>query len=151
MTDEPRRGPLQFPPAWLILFGAAAWLIGRVFPHGFPGGRLLGWVLVVVGLILMAWAALTMLRARASVDPTRRPTDLVTHGIYALSRNPIYLGDAVLLAGLCLIWAPLSVFLLVPGFMAVITRRFIAREEGWLRERDPAAYAAWAATTRRWL
>lgn len=150
-TPDAARGPLQYPPVWLALFAAMAWAAGQLWPHGSPFVRVMGWALIAAGILLMGVAALTMARARATLMPTSRPTALVTHGVYAFSRNPIYLADAIILAGLCLIWAPLALPVLVPGFMIAITRRFITREERWLRERDAATFSAWAARTRRWL
>ena len=139
----------DYPPVWLAIFAAAAWLAGRLFPMA--TAPITGSVLVAGAVLLMAAAGLTMLRGGATVDPTRPPTALVTRGPYRLSRNPIYLADAVILAGLCLIWQPLSALLLVPGFMVVIQRRFIRREEAWLRARDERGFDEWAAHTRRWL
>ena len=140
---------LDYPPVWLALFAAAAYLAGRLLPgRAAPAA---GWALVAVGLGLMAVAALTMLRAGATVDPTKPPTALVTHGIFRLSRNPIYVGDVLILAGLCLAWQPLAGLVLVPGFVLLMNRRFIRREEAWLRARDAQGFEAWAARTRRWL
>lgn len=140
---------LAYPPVWLVIFAGLAFLAGRMAPM--PTAPAPGWALGAAGLALMALAAVTMLRAGATVDPTRRPTALVTHGVFRLTRNPIYLGDALILGGLCLIWQPLAGLVLVPGFMLVIQRRFIRQEEAWLRARDAAAFDAWAARTRRWL
>ena len=138
-----------YPQVWLVIFAGLAFLAGRIVPM--PAAHLPGWALVAAGLALMATAAVTMLRAGATVDPTRQPTALVTHGIFRLSRNPIYLGDVLIVAGLCLVWQPLAALVLVPGFLLVIDRRFIRQEEAWLRNRDRAAFDAWAARTRRWL
>lgn len=138
-----------YPQVWLVIFAGLAFLAGRIVPM--PAAPLPGWALVAAGLALMATAAVTMLRAGATVDPTRQPTALVTHGIFRLSRNPIYLGDVLIVAGLCLVWQPLAALVLVPGFLLVIDRRFIRQEEAWLRSRDRAAFDAWAARTRRWL
>jgi len=139
----------DYPPIWLVIFAAVAFLSGRIVPM--TTAPRLGCALVTVGLALMALAALTMLRAGATVNPTRKPTALVTHGIYRLSRNPIYLGDLLIIAGLCLVWQPLAAILLVPAAMLVIDRLYIRREERWLRSRDARAFDAWAARTRRWL
>lgn len=138
-----------YPQVWLVIFAGLAFLAGRIVPM--PAAPLPGWALVAAGLALMATAAVTMLRAGATVDPTRQPTALVTHGIFRLSRNPIYLGDVLIVAGLCLVWQPLAALVLVPGFLLVIDRLFIRQEEAWLRSRDRAAFDAWAARTRRWL
>ena len=138
-----------YPQVWLVIFAGLAFLAGRIVPM--PAAPLPGWALVAAGLALMATAAVTMLRAGATVDPTRQPTALVTHGIFRLSRNPIYLGDVLIVAGLCLVWQPLAALVLVPGFLLVIDRMFIRQEEAWLRARDIAGFDAWAARTRRWL
>lgn len=134
-----------YPQAWLVIFAGLAFLAGRLAPM--PPG----WAMVAAGLALMAVAAATMLRAGATVDPTRQPTALVTHGIFRLSRNPIYLGDLLIVAGLCLVWQPLAALVLVPGFLLVIDHMFIRQEEAWLRARDATGFDAWAARTRRWL
>lgn len=150
MGLSPRRfDPFSWPPVWLALFGLAAWLAGRFWP--IPTYSVAGWLLVLVGAAIMGIAAMTMIKAGATVDPTREPTALVTHGIFRWSRNPIYLADAIILCGLCLIWQPVATVVLVPAFIWVITSRFIKQEEAWLTQRDPAGFAAWAKRTRRWL
>ena len=143
------RRVFDYPPVWLALFAVGGWLAGRIWPFTLLRGPGLG--LVAMGAVLMAVAAWTMMRAGATVNPTREPTALVSHGVFARSRNPIYLADAVILLGLCLMWQPLAAMVLVPLFVRVIDRRFIAREEAWLRARDAAAFQEWAARTRRWI
>lgn len=142
---------LDYPPIWLLGFAVLAWAAGRLLPMPLPGAGVAGWLLVVAGLALMAAAALQMLKRRTTLDPHGAPSALVTDGLYRFSRNPIYVADALILAGLALIWqAPLAL-LLVPAFAAVITRRFILPEEARLAARFPAGFAGYAARTRRWL
>lgn len=145
-----RRG-IDYPPVWLAGFAALAWLAGQAAPMAFAGIRAAGWVLIAAGIALMAAAAAQMLARRTTLDPHGAPSALVTGGVYRLSRNPIYVADALLLGGLALLWqAPLAL-LLVPVFAAVIGRRFIRPEEARLAARFPDAYPAFAARTRRWL
>lgn len=142
---------LDYPPVWLAGFAALAWGIGRLAPMPFPGHRLLGWGILAAGVALLSAAAVQMLSRRTTLDPHGASSALVTGGVYRLSRNPIYLADALILAGLALLWrAPLAL-LLVPVFAAVITRRFIRPEEARLAARFPADFPAFAARTRRWL
>lgn len=142
----------DYPPIWLAGLGLAGWLAGRVAPHG--PGWLAGWglPLALLGLALMLWAAWTMLRAHTTVDPHGQPRHLVTTGPFRLSRNPIYLADALILAGLCLAFrAPLAALPLVAGFVAVISARFIGPEEARLAHAFPEAFAAYRQRTRRWI
>ncbi|WP_112875287.1 methyltransferase family protein [Paracoccus endophyticus] len=141
----------DYPMAWVALFAALAGLAGRVAPMPVPWGGQVGSLLIGVGLGLIVMAGRTMRRAGATVDPTRPPTTLVTHGIFAWSRNPIYLGAAVVLAGIALVAAAPLALGLVALFVAIANRRFIGREEAWLAERYPTAFSAWSRHTRRWL
>ena len=143
---------LDLPPLWLALFVALVWGIGVVPLRLFGGwGDALGWSLVVAGLLLMAVAAAQMVLARTSFIPRRDPAALVTGGVFRLSRNPIYLGDALVLLGVALIRDAALSLPLVPLFAWLITQRFILGEEARLRAAFGPAFAAWAARTRRWL
>ena len=142
---------LDYPPVWLAGFAALAWGIGRLAPMPFPGARVLGWLLLASGVLLLLGAAAQMLARRTTLDPHGAPSALVTGGLYRLSRNPIYLADALMLAGLALVWRAPQALALVPLFAAVITRRFIRPEEARLMALFPDAFPAFAARTRRWL
>jgi protein-S-isoprenylcysteine O-methyltransferase Ste14 len=75
---------------------------------------------------------------------------MIRGGIYRLTRNPIYLADALILTGAILRWDAASL-VLVPVFMAVIQRRFILGEEAGLRTAFGADFERYAAQVRRWL
>ena len=142
---------IDIPPLWLAGFAVLAWGAGRLVPVPLPFDRLIGVALIGAGVALTAVAALQMVLHHTSFVPRRDPSELVTGGVFALSRNPIYLGDALMLAGLCLWWhAPLAL-VLVPVFMAAITWRFILGEEARIAARFGDSYARYRARTRRWL
>ena len=142
----------DYPPVWLMLFIALAWLQARVLPMGEAGAfRWSGTVLAVAGVGLMVLAAAQLFRARTTIVPHEQPSALVTGGIYRLTRNPIYLGDALLLAGLVLRWGAWPSLILVPVFVAVITARFILPEEARLRAAFGAEFDTYASRVRRWI
>lgn len=144
---------IDLPPVWLALFLCLAWIIGRLLPLPLLGdfGAVAGGALFGAGLLLMAWAVLVMWRARTTVIPHRQPTALVTAGPYALSRNPIYLADAMMLTGAILWWDAVVALLLVPVFMMLISNRFIRVEEERLARAFGPAWEAWSLRVRRWL
>jgi protein-S-isoprenylcysteine O-methyltransferase Ste14 len=113
-------------------------------------GRIAGTVLIVGGLFIFTAALLQFRRHRTTVMPRETPVAMIDSGIYRLSRNPIYLADALFLAGAALWWDAASL-LLVPLFVMIITRRFILGEESGLRAVFGAAFDRYAAQTRRWL
>lgn len=143
---------LDYPPVWLAGFAALAWALGALPLRLFgPSGDTVGAVLVGGGIVLMIAAAAQMVLARTTIIPHRQPGALVTGGLFRLSRNPIYLADALVLAGVIVLRdAPLAVPLL-PLFMAVIQKRFIHPEEARLAVAFGPDFATYAGRTRRWL
>ncbi|MBP9952601.1 MAG: isoprenylcysteine carboxylmethyltransferase family protein [Cypionkella sp.] len=143
----------DWPPIWLAAALALVWVIGRALPLPLFGGaaRWVGGGLVLGGLVLMATAAAQMRLARTTFIPRRDPSALVTGGVFAFSRNPIYLGDALVLAG-AVLWLDVPLALpVVLGFMAIIQARFILGEEIRLRAHFGPQFEAWARKTGRWL
>lgn len=143
---------IDIPPCWLALHIGAAWVLSLVSPPVFgTPGRILGPVLVALGVLVLALAVLQMARARTTVIPRRDPSALVTDGLFSLSRNPIYLADAIILAG-AILW--LDAVLALPllfSFVWLIQTRFIRDEEARLTEAFGPQFDLWAARTRRWL
>jgi len=142
----------ESPPTWLLLFLCLAALQARFLPliDAGPIGRLAGTGLIVCGAVLFIAALLQFRRHHTTVMPRETPVAMIETGIYRLSRNPIYLADALILTGAVLWWDAASL-LLVPVFVQVITHRFIKGEEAGLRDIFGAAYDRYAARTRRWL
>ncbi|KEO56124.1 methyltransferase family protein [Thioclava pacifica] len=142
---------IDLPPLWLALFAAITWALAQVAAMPLPYDRPLGGALIGLGLALMGVAAAQMVLHHTTFIPRRDPSDLVTSGVFALSRNPIYLGDALVLAGLALWWQVPLGLLLVPLFMGFITIRYIRGEEARIAAHFGDSYAAYRARTRRWL
>jgi protein-S-isoprenylcysteine O-methyltransferase Ste14 len=142
----------ESPPTWLLLMITLAALQARYLPMIDAGrpGRIAGTVLIVGGLFIFTAALRQFRRHRTTVMPRETPVAMIDSGIYRLSRNPIYLADALFLAGAALWWDAASL-LLVPLFVWIITRRFILGEESGLRAVFGAAFDRYAAQTRRWL
>ncbi|MDX2194612.1 MAG: isoprenylcysteine carboxylmethyltransferase family protein [Gemmatimonadales bacterium] len=86
--------------AWFALVLAGIPLLARRLPPAAGGGaalRLAGVVAAVLGAVVLVRGGTTL---GANLVPTVRPrrdATLVTHGIYALVRHPIYLGATLLL------------------------------------------------------
>ncbi len=146
---------IDIPPVWLVLAIIMAWMIADVQParlaFGGPVMDLLGGLLVGGGIVLILLAMAEMRKRKTTIVPHREADNLVTTGIFKRSRNPIYLGDALVLAGLALRWDAPIALILVPLFMFTITTRFILPEEDGLRRKFRAEFARYCQKTRRWL
>jgi len=145
---------IDLPPIWLAAFLVATYALGQSGLVGAPLGDwadLPGAMLVGLGVGLMGLAVVQMARHRTTVIPHREADALVTTGIFGVSRNPIYLGDALVLAGAVLMVGPPVAILFVPVFMLIIRARFILPEEARLSRRFGAAFDRYSATVRRWI
>lgn len=142
---------VDLPPIWLAGFALLARVAGGLWPIAFAHDALIGAVLVLMGLALMLGAAAQLVLARTAVIPGRDPKRMLTKGLFRLSRNPIYLGDAIFLAGLTAYWDAWVAMPMVFAFIALINHRFIRPEEARLHRLFGDAFAAYKKRTRRWI
>lgn len=146
---------IDMPPVWLLAFVGIAWGQAHYFPMGlslgFTWASLLGGLLVGGGLVLIAMAAVEFRRAKTTIVPHQTPSHIIQSGIFSKTRNPIYLGDAMILAGLILRFDAVLSLPLVPIFIWVIERRFILPEEDRMRREFRMDYARYLEKVRRWI
>lgn len=146
---------MDMPPVWLTGALVLAWVQKTYFGFGLSFGPvwadLLGGVLVGGGLILIGLAISEMRRHRTTVIPHCEAERLVTSGIFKRSRNPIYLGDSMILTGMILYWGAVLALPLIPVFVWVIEKRFIVPEEDRLRRKFRATFAQYTIDVRRWV
>ncbi|WP_323007648.1 isoprenylcysteine carboxylmethyltransferase family protein [Pseudorhodobacter sp.] len=144
---------LDMPPVWLAGFvGLSYWLrMPEAWETHGPGARILAVVLIGTGIALLALSTLQFRNHKTTIIPHRQPNALITHGVYRLSRNPIYLADVLILLGAILWLKAINALILVPIFMAVLEWRFIRPEEARLKAKFGAEFTDWAARVRRWV
>jgi protein-S-isoprenylcysteine O-methyltransferase Ste14 len=144
------------PPVVMVSVGALMWIVARFTPQlafDFSLQRPLCLALAVGGLSCELLPALRFLRARTTVNPLRpqHASQLVTGGLNRYSRNPMYLGQLMLLVA----WAVFLGHVLSAGlpllFALYITRFQILPEERALEARFGDYYANYRARVRRWL
>lgn len=109
-----------------------------------------GVVLAVLGLTFIVLARRELARHGQPTDPGLPTSKLVTTGVFSVSRNPLYLGGACLLAGIALmLHLPWSLAFLLPAIVAC-HYLLIAPEERYLAAKFGIEYAQYAASVRRW-
>jgi protein-S-isoprenylcysteine O-methyltransferase Ste14 len=85
------------------------------------------------------------------VEPWKPTTAIVTTGPYRFTRNPAYLGMALVYVGIALLAEALWVLVPLPFVLAIIDRAVIAREERYLQRKFGHEYLDYKATVRRWI
>jgi len=154
MTRRRTRPGLLIPPAAAALaLGGQRLLVRHTPPRRLPARRALTATLVAGGAALMATAALPFLRRGTTINPMtpHRSTRLHDDGLYAHSRNPIYLADLLFVAAGAVAsgrWrsvAPLA------AVWFWLDRVQIPHEEAALARTFGDDYADYCARVPRWL
>lgn len=134
----------------ILLLGIAAPLVWR--SRGAPGRGpwiAAGVVSSLLGAALRAWVIGQVPDGTSGQNERLIATELNTHGPYAHTRNPLYLGNLLMTLGLCAIAHDGWLVALTALAFAVQYRAIIAAEERFLRERFGAAYDAFCAQVPR--
>jgi protein-S-isoprenylcysteine O-methyltransferase Ste14 len=146
---------IDVPPVWLAAFVAIAWIQSDYFSFGLGFGGawadFAGGLLVGGGLVLLVIAAVEFRRHKTTIIPHETASALIQSGIFSKTRNPIYLGDVLILAGLILRWDAVPSLALVPIFVWVLEKRFIIPEEDRMRRTFRTDFARYEAKVRRWV
>ena len=155
MNPEERPNRIPWPP---ILYAAAAvgaavlhWLLPLTWFDNRWIERLIGVVLAVVGFALAGAGFMTFRRIGTPVDPTAKAETLVTTGVYAWTRNPMYSGMMLTFLGLSFALGAEWLFILAVMMGIALQKLAIGPEERHLEARFGDAWRAYAARVRGWL
>ncbi len=110
----------------------------------------LGVAFCAAGLLLLLWSLVSFRQSfRIGID-VERPDKLITTGIFAFSRNPIYVAFLLVLAGEFLVF-PNWILLVYFGAAAWLIHRQVLREEEYLRAHYGREYSEYCSRVRRYL
>ncbi len=144
------------PPVALLISIALAYALSIWWPIAdiaFLGRIWAASLLIAAGLGLMLAAAWALWRAHTTINPIHpeRSRYLVTSGIYRFTRNPIYLGDALILAGVVFWLGNAFSLLVIAAFVVFLDQVQITTEEKALQGVFGEDYTDYRARTRRWV
>lgn len=153
--NERRTRPnvIPWPPLLIIGLTALAIAMQVIYPidPGFSWSRTLGAVLILTALAVDLWAMKTLNDGRTTILPHRGSSHLVTKGPFQFSRNPIYLANFILMAGLGLFFANGWMLLLAPVDALLTHILAVRREESHLTAIFGYDYEAYCRRVRRWI
>lgn len=148
---------LRIPPLLLVVvFAAAMTGVARLAPAAtivIPGRLVALLSLIALGLAITVAGVVAFHRHKTTVNPLApgEASSLVSTGIYRITRNPMYLGFLLALAGWCVYLGNGAAALLLPAFVAYMNRFQIGPEERALSGKFGPRFTEYAATVRRWL
>jgi len=142
-------------PPFLVLFCVIVinimwffWPVYQIVPDPF---RYLGLLISAAGLILLVVASNRFKKAKTNIHTFRDPDTLITSGLFAISRNPMYLGFTLLLLGTALLANILAGLLVVIFFFVVTNLWYIPFEEKAAKERFGEEFERYKKRVRRWI
>lgn len=148
---------LKVPPVLLLaLLAAGMYGLARVLPawtFAVPARAVAGVALAGLGGAVGLAGVVAFRRSRTTVNPHTpgKASSVVTHGVYRWTRNPMYLGLLLALAGWAIFLANAATLAALPAFVAWLNRFQIQPEERILAAKFGAPFTAYMAAVPRWL
>lgn len=142
------------PPLLLIItlgvmvVAAYVWPIDALIPKP---ARWAGALAAAIGLVIAAIGARVFRQVGTNIKTFDAPQKLVTTGLFAHSRNPMYLGFAMCAIGLGVALGAVSPLLIAAVFCVILDRWYIRFEEAVMQDTFGAEYDRYRAHVRRWL
>lgn len=140
------------PPLVAIVTGLLMWAVARSDLS--PGPTLAAALLIAaLGTTICLAGVLSFRRARTTVNPLHpeRATALVDSGIYRFTRNPMYLGFAIILMAWAVLLGSLLALSGVAVFVLYMNRFQIRPEERALNALFGDEFSRYCARVRRWV
>lgn len=152
--DNPR---IYIPvPVFYIAFFYFSLLAQNVFPLAHDllqtsAAQPVAWIFIGVGVAHIGAAWAQFIKTDNSVTTIKPAASLQVGGVYAFSRNPMYIGFFFLYSGAAILWGNWWTFILMPFLVLVIDLYVVRREEKYLRRTFGKAYKEYKRNVRRWL
>lgn len=106
---------------------------------------------VAAGFAFMLPAVLKFLQTKNTLIPVKPATSLQATGVYAVSRNPMYLGLLLIYIGVTFWIGNWWTFIFVPFLIVLINKLIIEKEERYLERAFGAPFTKYKKKVRRWI
>jgi protein-S-isoprenylcysteine O-methyltransferase Ste14 len=152
-NTKSRRKPI-LPPTYLLAALVIMIIINFIFPTPkllpIPW-NLLGLLPLGIGVFISYRAEAQFHQVKTTVYPFKKASTLVTGGLFRISRNPMYLGFVLVLAGVGILLGSLIPLIIIPTFVALIHSKFILVEERLMAETFGEDWGNYRKKVRRWI
>ncbi len=143
-----------YPPLMVLAGIITQLLIGYIAPVEpllSATWQYIGIALMVLGFATILLMARSFRKHETTIIPDGQPSTLMEGGLFAYSRNPIYVAMAVLLIGSGLAIGHIAALIVVPLFVLLVQQIWIVKEEENLEAEFGQIYRNYKIKVRRWL
>ena len=141
--------PLVYLAGIIVGLLVSMWLPTKVIPA--PAAWIVGGFLILCGAVLTSSGILKFKSVGTTVRPDRAASSLVIAGPYKITRNPMYLGLALVYLGIAIADQSIWALILLPIILIIIQHWAIKPEEAFLERRFGTEYSNYKTNVRRWL
>ena len=113
--------------------------------------NLIGIIPLLIGIFLKLVADRVFKKIGTTVKPYEESKDLVTDGIFRISRHPMYLGMVLILLGISILLGSVTPFIMVATFVVIMETVFIRVEEQMMEETFGLEYEEYKQKVRKWI
>ena len=142
------------PPIVTLIFGLSIYFSRGIFqPVEIEYSFYIGILLLLGGAMILISAVRSFKKDKTTINPLspEQATKLVTDGIFKYSRNPMYLGMALVLGSMAVFFNLLGDVILIALFCLYITKFQIIPEERAMRDLFLDDFEKYTKVTRRWI
>lgn len=144
------------PPLFYVFTFIIAIIIQRKFPidnYLFQQEwlKITGIAFLVISLFFLVRSLRQFFKSKNTLILIKPATSLQTNGIYGITRNPMYVGLAIVYLGLSCILGNWWNFILFPILVLIVKEYIIKREERYLEREFGQKYTDYRSKVRRWL
>ena len=143
-----------YPPLMVLaglLVQAAIAYLAPIEPLLMPLWQYMGVALMLLAFAIILYLARGFSKRETTILPDGEPSLLMEDGLFALSRNPIYVAMGLLLTGSGLAFGHVLTLLVVPVFIVLVQQVWIVKEEENLEAAFGQHYRNYKMRVRRWL
>ena len=143
-----------YPPLMVLAGIMAQLLIGYIAPVRpilNETWQYIGVGFMLVGFATLLGAARSFRKNATTIIPDGKPSALMEGGLFAYSRNPIYLAMVIFLFGSALAIGHIWALAVVPIFVLLVQQIWIVKEEENLEAEFGQIYRNYKMRVRRWL
>lgn len=155
MKIDKNGAAVKFPPPLIFLLAiGTAYILNAIWPwqiFGLSYHQFISVLLFLLGGFLALSAVVALRSAHTHIEPWRPTKAIVSDGVFAWSRNPIYLAFILLTLSAAFFLNNAWIFLTVVAAVFVLYQWVIVKEERYLSEKFGDEYLLYCTRVRRWL
>lgn len=155
--NDPQLAQVRAHPFVIVAGGLLASALARntwqlnLAPGILTVSHSIGIALRIIGVTVLFISYGSMTVAKTTINPSEHSSRLLTSGIYAYSRNPIYLGWFLIGAGIAFRSASLLVLATAVTMILLLYWAVVLHEEVYLETKFGEEYSSYKKRVRRWL